>query len=52
MDVDVGDVAADADELELVLFGVEAEEEEVAVLDGVVAVVEDVSREHSLFWHL
>ena len=44
--VDVDDVVADVDELELVLFGVEADEEEVAVLDVVGAVVEDMSREH------
>ena len=46
VDVDVSDVVADVDELKLVLFAVEAEEEEVAVLDEVGVVIEDMSRLH------
>lgn len=53
-DVEVGDVVADADadELELVGLGEEIEEEEVAVVEEVDAVIEDVARIHWSLWQL
>lgn len=53
-DVEVGDVVADADadELELVVLGEEIEEEEVAVVEEVDAVIEDVARIHWSLWQL
>ena len=45
-DVVIGDVVADADELELVVFWVEAEDEEI------IAEVDDVLTIHWLFWQL
>lgn len=45
-DVEVDDVVGDVDELELVVFWEEAEDEEIAVGEEVTAVVEDVATEH------
>lgn len=53
VDMEVDDIVADADELELVDFWEEEEErEEVAVVEEVDAVVEDVTTAHMLFWQL
>lgn len=53
-DVEVGNVVADADadELELVVLGEGIEEEEVAVVEEVDAVIEDVARIHWSLWQL
>lgn len=51
-DVEVDEVVADADELELVVLGGEVEDEEVAVVEEVDAVVEDVTTVHWPSRHL
>lgn len=45
-DVEVGDVVADADELELATLGEDVEDEEVDVVEEVEAVIEDVATRH------
>lgn len=51
-DAEADEVVADADELELVVLGEEVEDEEVAVVEEVDAVVEDVTTVHWLSRHL
>lgn len=46
------DVVTDADELELVAFGVDVDEEEVDVVEEAEAEIEDVATIHWSFWQL
>ena len=51
-DAEADEVVADADELELVVLGDEVEDEEVAVVEEVDAVVGDAPTVHWLSRHL